>query len=133
MDRIININEKKTLLEKNEFSDEPALLEPGNHSFAFDFQLPSDIPTSFEQPKGSIRYWIGTCIDMPWSLKHYLYRGFTIIKPLDLNSLPNLHLPTGVTETEVLLCGPCQSKPISITFEVTKSNQKKIYFLFLSL
>lgn len=42
-------------------------LLPGNYSFPFQFPLPPhSLPTSFEGPYGSVRYWLQAVVDRPW-------------------------------------------------------------------
>ena len=42
-------------------------LLPGNYAFPFQFPLPPhSLPTSFEGPYGSVRYWLQAVVDRPW-------------------------------------------------------------------
>ncbi|XP_043248558.1 arrestin domain-containing protein 17-like [Colletes gigas] len=58
----------------------------GYHEYPFEFQLPHNIPTSFEHIYGHIRYTVKAAIDRPWKFNHECKIAFTVISNLDLNA-----------------------------------------------
>ena len=63
-------------------------LPPGQHVYPFTFQLPPNLPSSFEGGEGFVRYSIKGTIDKPWKFDHDTKRLFTVTSPLDLNEYP---------------------------------------------
>jgi hypothetical protein len=66
------------------------MMQPGEYSFQFSYQLPANIPTSFENDHGHVRYTAKAVIDRPWKFDHETKAGFTVIYILDLNADPSL-------------------------------------------
>lgn len=58
----------------------------GHHRYPFKFQLPHNIPSSFEHHYGYVRYTVKGVIDRPWRFDHECKAAFTIISILDLNA-----------------------------------------------
>ncbi|KAK3585315.1 hypothetical protein CHS0354_040264 [Potamilus streckersoni] len=67
---------------------ETCYLPVGRHSYPFQFQLPSVIPSSFEGDHGYIRFWVKGTIEKNWRTYHVTKLPFTVISPLDLNKIP---------------------------------------------
>ncbi|XP_076380554.1 arrestin domain-containing protein 2-like isoform X2 [Megalopta genalis] len=57
----------------------------GYQQYQFQFQLPSDIPSSFEHEHGYIRYTVKVIIDRPWKFDHECKIAFTVVSVIDLN------------------------------------------------
>ncbi|KOC69089.1 Arrestin domain-containing protein 3 [Habropoda laboriosa] len=57
----------------------------GFHMYPFTFQLPNNIPSSFEHSFGRVRYTVKAVIDRPWKFNHECKAAFTVVSPLDLN------------------------------------------------
>ena len=125
------IDEKQILLEKNNNISE-LYLESDliNYPFKFILNL-SYLPTSFEHREAHIRYWVKATIEIPWSINKEAIRFFTVINPLDLNLLPDLRLPHGVSDTKTICCGPCKSDPVIIEFNTNKSI--RIFNIYLEI
>ncbi|KAL2092229.1 hypothetical protein ACEWY4_012027 [Coilia grayii] len=64
-------------------------LERGPHSFPFNFLIPATAPTTYSGPYGSTDCEIQAIIDTPLILK-VRKTSFLILKPLNLNDLPNI-------------------------------------------
>lgn len=66
-------------------------LPPGQHFYPFSFQLPPNLPSSFEGGDGYVRYTIRGVIDRSsWIKKDKdTKKPFTVIALLDLNTYPN--------------------------------------------
>lgn len=58
----------------------------GYHKYPFNFQLPYNIPSSFEHKYGHVRYTIKAVMDRPWKFDHQTKIAFTVISTLDLNA-----------------------------------------------
>ncbi|XP_076628675.1 arrestin domain-containing protein 3 isoform X2 [Colletes latitarsis] len=58
----------------------------GHHEYPFEFQLPHNIPTSFEHRYGHIRYTVKAVIDRPWKFNHECKIAFSVVSNLDLNT-----------------------------------------------
>ena len=72
-------------------------LAQGSYSYPFQCQLPHTLPSSFEGEYGHIRYTVKAVMDRPWKFDVDTKAAFTVVAPLDLNTLPqakvrNLHL-----------------------------------------
>jgi len=68
------------------------VLPAGNYSYPFQFQLPPNLPSSFEGYYGHVRYWVRGTIDKPWNFDHMTKTPFTVVSALDLNSLPEANV-----------------------------------------
>ncbi|XP_062614117.1 arrestin domain-containing protein 3-like [Saccostrea cucullata] len=102
-----------TVLGSNE-NDAPKLtLLRGNYCYPFQFQLPQNLPSSFEGEYGHVRYTIKGTIEKPKRFTHVTKTAFSVIGPLDLNTFPQIESPTGMTLTKNLCCLCCTSGPIS--------------------
>jgi len=61
-------------------------LEPGQHSYPFEFRLPATGPSSFQGPYGSTKYWLTSTFHRPAGKPpHMLKIPFTLNGILDLN------------------------------------------------
>ncbi|XP_076380550.1 arrestin domain-containing protein 3-like isoform X2 [Megalopta genalis] len=66
-------------------SDSRVEIKEGYHQYPFRFQLPSNIPSSFEHKHGYVRYTVEAVIDRPWKFDHECKIAFTVASVLDLN------------------------------------------------
>ncbi|XP_076649562.1 arrestin domain-containing protein 17-like isoform X2 [Halictus rubicundus] len=73
------------ILEPSEL-DSRINIPEGHHQFPFQFQVPSNIPSSFEHEHGHIRYTVKAVIDRPWKFDHECKAAFTVVSILDLNA-----------------------------------------------
>lgn len=67
-------------------------LEPGEHIYYFSFSLPMKIPSSFVGEYGNIMYSASVVLAIPWWIDVKFKQPITIIKRLDLNDIPMLHV-----------------------------------------
>ncbi|XP_062620954.1 arrestin domain-containing protein 3-like isoform X2 [Saccostrea cucullata] len=88
-------------------------LPPGQHVYPFSFQLPPNLPSSFEGGVGYVRYTIKGTIDKPWKFDHTTKRPFTVNALLDLNTQPNSACGTQNQQSKFLCCLCCKSGPIT--------------------
>ncbi|XP_017348423.1 arrestin domain-containing protein 1b [Ictalurus punctatus] len=76
-------------------------LPPGEHSFPFQFLIPTHAPTSFEGPYGKVMYRIRAVIDTPRFSKDYkCQRPFYLLNLLNLNELPDIEQPSSAVTTK---------------------------------
>ncbi|XP_067665145.1 arrestin domain-containing protein 3-like [Haliotis asinina] len=95
-------------------------LPAGRHTFPFVFQLPPELPSSFEGEHGHVRYTAKGIIDKPWKFDHKTKRAFTVICLLDLNRDPNAMIPAQGANSKTLCCLCCASGPISAIFTIDR-------------
>ncbi|CAF0782805.1 unnamed protein product [Brachionus calyciflorus] len=101
-------------------ADNDLYIQPGDYSYPFEVKLPENAPTSFEHLNGRIRYSIKGTIDIPWAFDKHTKKSFSVLSHVDLNDYANVKQPYGVSAQKTLCCGPCSSKPITVTFSVSK-------------
>ncbi|KAJ8285679.1 hypothetical protein GJAV_G00029690 [Gymnothorax javanicus] len=76
-------------------------LSPGNHGFPFQFLIPDTAPSSYEGPYGKIMYRLRAVIDTPIFSKDYkALKSFYLLKPLNLNEVPEIEKPNTTTVTK---------------------------------
>lgn len=56
--------------------------------YNFSAQLPATLPSSFEGQFGYIRYTVKGILNRPWKFDQECKAAFTVISPLDLNTIP---------------------------------------------
>nr|XP_003699454.1 PREDICTED: arrestin domain-containing protein 3-like [Megachile rotundata] len=66
-------------------SDSRTIIAAGYYEYPFRFELPYNIPSSFEHQYGHVRYTVKAVIDRPWKFDHETKRAFTVVATLDLN------------------------------------------------
>ena len=74
---------------EGESGDNPTL-GAGRVMYPFVFNLPANLPSSFEGEWGRVRYSLQATIDKPWKFDHHCKRAFTVLSVLDLNVQPNV-------------------------------------------
>lgn len=62
-------------------------LPVGQSEYYFSFQLPRNIPCSFEHEVGYIRYTAKAIVDRPWKFDWWTKSAFTVVAPFDLNPI----------------------------------------------
>ncbi|KAJ8379704.1 hypothetical protein SKAU_G00004820 [Synaphobranchus kaupii] len=76
-------------------------LSAGDHSFPFQFLISDTVPTSFEGLYGKIMYIMKASIDTPRFSKDYkIQRSFHLLRPLNLNEVPEIEKPNSTTTTK---------------------------------
>ena len=63
-------------------------IEAGTNRYPFMFQLPPNVPSSFEGERGYIRYTAEATMERPWKFNHVTRSAFTVISLVDLNMVP---------------------------------------------
>ncbi|XP_043491584.1 arrestin domain-containing protein 17-like [Polistes fuscatus] len=86
---------EQSLLRKSTAEDRVELPE-GESIYYFSFQLPTNIPCSFEHTIGRIRYTAQAIVDIPWKFDWRTKSAFTVVTGLDLN--PVSHQCVGIDD-----------------------------------
>jgi len=95
-------------------------LPAGEHRFPFSYQLPPNIPSSFEGDHGRVRYFVKAVIKKPWKFDHKTKRLFTVLDTYDLNYEPAARVAGHAQDSKTLCCLCCKSGPIEADFHVEK-------------
>lgn len=64
----------------------------GLHTYNFECKLPDKCPTSVEGYIGYIRYTARVTVDIPMALDKDFKQPFTVIRPLKLNTIPEIRV-----------------------------------------
>uniref|UniRef100_A0A8C4QEJ1 Arrestin domain containing 3 n=1 Tax=Eptatretus burgeri TaxID=7764 RepID=A0A8C4QEJ1_EPTBU len=121
-DELDLFNHREAIIEPGADDEEEdgAVLQPGRHEFAFNFQLPQGpLATSFEGKYGFIRYWVKVELGRPWALVQKVKAEFTVIDQVDIGT-PELMAPAGGTTEKTLCCWFCTSGPISLSAKIQR-------------
>uniref|UniRef100_A0A8C4PWW7 Arrestin-like N-terminal domain-containing protein n=1 Tax=Eptatretus burgeri TaxID=7764 RepID=A0A8C4PWW7_EPTBU len=69
-------------------------LSHGDQTFQFQFTLPVNIPSSFEGLYGKVRYKAKAVLQTSWYRLNITFKkNFSILNTLNMNELPNIHMP----------------------------------------
>ncbi|XP_069871292.1 arrestin domain-containing protein 1 [Dipodomys merriami] len=99
-------NDGAWVVEESYFNSSLSLADKGNltageHSFPFQFLLPTTAPTSFEGPFGRVVHQVKATIDTPrFSKDHKCSLVFYVLSPLNLNSIPDIEQPNVASATK---------------------------------
>lgn len=78
---------------QGQMSGDNPTLPQGNYTYPFQFQIPENIPSSYEGTSygvtAYVRYQLKGTIDKPWKFDHTTKRPFTVVGVLDLNRISN--------------------------------------------
>lgn len=65
---------------------------PAEYTYPFDWDLPAELPISFEAKFGYIRYKVVAGLDRPLRPDKCYTEMFTMLKRADLNEIPDLNV-----------------------------------------
>ncbi|KAJ8316570.1 hypothetical protein KUTeg_005879 [Tegillarca granosa] len=105
------------------------VLPSGRHSYPFQFQLPPNLPASFEGEYGYIRYWVKALVEKPLkSFSHVTKSAFTIIGALDLNYFSDSNLCDRPVTAYLSLerKGFVPGEPVFINAEIENLSRRKM-------
>ncbi|XP_033343075.2 arrestin domain-containing protein 2 [Megalopta genalis] len=102
-------------------SDSRVEIKEGYHQYPFMFQLPCNIPSSFENFYGNIRYTVKAVIDRPWKFDHECKVAFTVISVLDLNANRDKCLGIYDEAQKNLYCCCCRLGSMNVTIRIPSS------------
>ncbi|XP_071114939.1 arrestin domain-containing protein 3-like [Haliotis cracherodii] len=94
-------------------NDEKKILAPGQYTYPFQFELPGNLPSSFEGQHGFLRYWVKVTMEKPWKNDYSTKKVFTVVCPMDLNREPSSGHPLQSRKNKRLCCLCCRSGPVS--------------------
>ncbi|KAL3866417.1 hypothetical protein ACJMK2_043718 [Sinanodonta woodiana] len=103
------------LLQKQANQSDDIILPKGVYNYPFKFQLPLNIPSSYEAVIGRVRYAVVVTVDKPWAFDLVTMGPFTVVSLLDLNKLPNVAYGGTIADEKTLCCLCCKSGPIRAT------------------
>ena len=115
---------KIVLLTSLSTSDDMSL-GPGEFSYPFIFQLPCNLPPTFESSRhtGYVQYSLKIAFNVNSGLKSDIKAKipFKVIgTPIDLNQTPRLLEPADAVTEKFLCCLCCRSGPISLRCQINK-------------
>jgi len=84
----------------------------GEHQFPFAFVLPQNIPSSYENRNGKVRYSVKAVVDRSWKTNYTCKLPFSVNTFLDLNTISEAEMSTNGTNSKTLGIPPFNSKPI---------------------
>lgn len=92
---------KEVLLDQKVFfigsgKTERNLLQAGEHSFNFDFQLPLNLPESFTSSNAEIKYEVKVVNEIPWKFNEEVCTSFIVERR---DNLPAMKMPLTVEKT----------------------------------
>ncbi|CAK8692203.1 unnamed protein product [Clavelina lepadiformis] len=97
-------------------------LNAGQHVFPIQFQLPINLPSSFEAYIGHVRYSVkGKIRRSGVSSNSKTMTVFTVLDYLDLNQIPNVQIPVGRNDSHHLCCCCCRSGPVEANFHINRA------------
>ncbi|GAB6024031.1 hypothetical protein CHUAL_008753 [Chamberlinius hualienensis] len=80
-------------------TDKPEKFDAGDFNLAFQFKLPSNLPTSYEGEKGYVRYVAMASVTRSWNSNYRTTKPFTIVSIVDLNNIPGVDKPVSKHES----------------------------------
>lgn len=83
-------------------AEESIYLPAGVHNYPFEFDLPHDLPGSFDGRWGQVRYGVKVTLVRPWKFDIEREKDFTLRCVIDLNDEP-----------ELAVSYSCQGRPIN--------------------
>lgn len=92
----------------------------GEYRFPFAFQIPKDIPSSFESITGKVRYQVKAVADRPWHMDNSSTAVFSVNHLYDLSSDSNARLAIAQEREKSITCCSTRWGPISLTLAVER-------------
>nr|ARU77705.1 beta-arrestin 2 [Sinohyriopsis cumingii] len=106
---------KMALLEKEPYRHGYSKLLQDVYRYPFSFQLPLDIPNSYQGFSGWVRYEVTVTVVGPCAFDISKSFPFTVISHLDLNTFPSANTKGVAEDEKVLDCLCCMSGFITAT------------------
>ncbi|XP_068216039.1 arrestin domain-containing protein 3-like isoform X2 [Palaemon carinicauda] len=100
--------------------DENESLPAGIHKFPFAFNLPPNLPPSFNSEKGFVIYMAVAILDRPAAANLVQKAGFSVHSILDLNMDSHASSSTSSSKTKNLCCFCCQTGPITLAVQIPR-------------
>lgn len=97
-------------------------LGPGTFNYPFTFQLPPNLPSSFMNNHGYIRYGVKAVVDIPWAMDYEDKMYFEVASPIDLNTFPmECFQPVSRSDSKTVCCWCCAQGEISLDININKT------------
>lgn len=96
------------------------IIPAGQHEFPFSFELPLELPSSFESEFGRVRYGIEAVVKRSWKFDYSTKIYFTVNALVDLNLHTTYFEPKQVSKEKSILCLCCKEGPISMKVELPR-------------
>lgn len=97
------------------------MLELGHHDYPFSFQLPTDIPSTYEGQHGHIRYTLEASIQRSWKDDYTSIIPIEVRGLVDLNSVPKAGEIVKIFKEKHVGLMLCQNGPLSVNFLLSKA------------
>ncbi|XP_059473861.1 arrestin domain-containing protein 17-like isoform X2 [Neocloeon triangulifer] len=84
---------------------EEMVVDGGQHRYPFNFNLPRDIPSSFEGEHGYVRYCLSAVVDRPWRSDLETTVPLNVVALVDLNNIdPPIAEPATASQAHMFSC-----------------------------
>ncbi|KAL3270086.1 hypothetical protein HHI36_009144 [Cryptolaemus montrouzieri] len=95
---------------------------PGRFTYPFSFQLPSNLPSTFENSYGYIRYTLKGIVDIPWGMDYEDTLQFVVLSLIDLNTFPlESFQPVSRSDEKTVCCWCCAGGEITVDINISKT------------
>ncbi|XP_076465854.1 arrestin domain-containing protein 3-like isoform X2 [Babylonia areolata] len=95
-------------------------MEQGHHEFPFTFNLPANVPSSYECPSGSVRYCVKAKLELGWADSLSVRKYFVVFKPLDLNDHNQARCSEEQEVERPICCLPCTTNNMAVRVSIPK-------------
>lgn len=97
------------------------VLTEGEHTYRFEYVIPTDIPANYDGTFGYIEYHIRAFVDIPWAYDYECRVPFTVIPLLDLNMVKPAQNPLYFEQQKIFGIWCCASGYIRVLVTAPKS------------
>ncbi|KAK9886117.1 hypothetical protein WA026_014903 [Henosepilachna vigintioctopunctata] len=95
---------------------------PGRFTYPFSFHLPPNLPSTFENSNGYIRYTLKGIVDVPWGTDYEDKIHFVLASLIDLNNFPlESFQPVSRSDEKTICCWCCAGGEITVNINVNKT------------
>ena len=88
------------------------IIQPGTYTWPFQFQIPSNVPSSFQGRHGQIQYALEATVKRSWKFDYTTMVPFTVNSIVDLNTWPGVVQPVNMQDHKYICCLCCKSGTI---------------------
>ncbi|CAG7817566.1 unnamed protein product [Allacma fusca] len=116
-----NYIDEKVYLFGYEADGSESTLPGGNHNYTFYFQLPEQIPSSFESRYGTVKYYLAAVMSRSLKSNFTVKTLFTVNGIFDLNEEWGARHAGELSEQKQVCCLCCRSGPISLSLRIPRT------------
>ncbi|XP_023311066.1 arrestin domain-containing protein 3 isoform X1 [Anoplophora glabripennis] len=97
-------------------------LGPGRFEYPFTFQLPTNIPSTYQGRYGGVTFSLDAKVDRPFKVDYTDTKQIVVVSPINFNLMKDkLQLePVDYSEDKTLCCWCCASGPITMEVHLDK-------------